>query len=226
MIKARFDDTLFLKQMNNLVNYSLGYIEGVKRGKRKMLENLGESVVEALKEFIDSNARVNPEMLHHVYEWERAGSPESRLYDIKYTVSNLGLSFKSSFRQSSSIQAGSSEPFYNKAKIMEEGIPVRIEPRSSSVLAFVDNEEKVFTPNPVTVRNPGGQETTGAFERTFDNFFANYFSQAFLRSSGILDYLKNPTLYKSNIRSGLKSGKSKGIEVGYRWIVNATVGDR
>ena len=224
MITVKFDDAAFMKQMNNLVEYSLGYVDGVHRGKAKMLHNLGESVAEAIKQYIDANARVSPEMLHHVYEWERTGSPEARLYDINYTVSNLGLSFKSSFRQSSSIQAGSSQPFYNKAKIMEDGIPVRIEPKLASVLAFNDDGEQVFTPNPVTVRNPGGEATNGGFEKTFDNFFNNYFSQAFLRSSGILDYLQDPMLYKKNLRSGLRSGRSKGVEVGYRWIVNATVG--
>lgn len=227
MIKATFNDASFLKEMNNLVEYSLGYIEGVKRGKHKFLDNLGESVVDKLKEYIDAHARMNPDMLHHVYEWEKTGSPQARLFDIKYTVSSIGLSFKSTFSQSKAIQEGSKEPFYDKARIMENGLPVRIETRSAKVLAFNDNGEEVFTPNPISVRNPGGDGVVGSFERTFDSFFNNYFSQAFLRSSGIDQYLKNPVLYKSNLRSGIKSGgRAKGLDVGYRWIANAALGDK
>lgn len=226
MIKATFDDTLFLKEMKGLVDYSLGYIEGIKRGKAKFLDSLGESVVDRIKEYVDANARLNPEMLHHVYEWGMTGSPSARLYNIKYTVSGLGLSFKSSFTQSSSISEGSKEPFYNKAKIMESGVPVRIEPKAAKFLTFTDNDTEVFTKNPVTIRKPGGPAVEGSFEKVFDEFFNNYFSQAFLKSSGIEDYLKNPVLYKKNLRSGIKGGKSKGIEVGYRWIANAALGDK
>jgi len=50
-----------------------------------------------------------------------------------------------------------------------------------------------------------------------------YFTQAFLRASGISDYLSNPVIYKNNIRAGAKQGRSKGISTGYRWITNAKI---
>jgi hypothetical protein len=52
----------------------------------------------------------------------------------------------------------------------------------------------------------------------------NYFKQSFLRASGVLDYLSKPKIYKDNIRSGSKVGKSRGQEIGYRWITNVKVG--
>jgi hypothetical protein len=177
-----------------------------------------------MKEFIDSNARVNPEMLHHIYEWNQTGSPSARLYDISYTTSNLGLSFRSSFSQSTSIKNGSRTPFYDKARIMEEGIPVTIRPRIAQTLAFEDNGETVFTKGPVRVDNPGGAEVEGGFERVFDMFFNRYFSQAFLRVSGIAKYLENPYVYKKNMSAGKNMGRSKGLSTGYRWIANAGVG--
>jgi hypothetical protein len=134
-----FNSKQFKKDMNNIVNYSIGFLDGVHKGKTVFLKTLGMETVEVMKEFIDSNARVNPEMLHHIYEWNLTGSPEARLYDISYTVSNLGLSFKSSFSQSRSIKDGSRTPFYDKARIMENGIPVTIRPRAAQVLAFDDN---------------------------------------------------------------------------------------
>ena len=219
-----FNSNQFKKDMNNIVNYSLGFLEGVQRGKTVFLKTLGMETVEVMKEFIDSNARVNPEMLHHIYEWNLTGSPEARLYDISYTVSNLGLSFKSSFSQSRSIKDGSRTPFYDKARIMENGIPVTIRPRAAQVLAFDDNGETVFTRGPVEVLNPGGTEVEGGFEKTFDMFFNRYFSQAFLRTSGIARYLENPQVYKKNMPEGKRVGKAKGISTGYRWIANAGLG--
>ena len=219
-----FNSNQFKKDMNNIVNYSIGFLDGVHKGKTVFLKTLGMETVEVMKEFIDSNARVNPEMLHHIYEWSLTGSPEARLYDISYTVSNLGLSFKSSFSQSKSIKDGSRTPFYDKARIMENGIPVTIRPRAAQVLAFDDNGETVFTRGPVEVLNPDGTQVEGGFEKTFDMFFNRYFSQAFLRTSGIARYLENPQVYKKDLPAGKNLGRSKGIATGYRWIANAGLG--
>lgn len=223
-MRAVFNSAQFKKDMSNIVDYSVGFLEGIKRGKTIFLKTVGLETVELMKEFIDSNARVNPDMLHHVYEWNQTGSPSARLYDISYTTSNLGLSFRSSFRQSTSIKNGSRTPFYDKARIMEEGIPVTIRPRVAQALAFEDNGETVFTKNEVRVNNPGGTEVQGGFEKVFDMFFNRYFSQAFLRVSGIARYLENPIVYKKDMAAGKRMGKSKGLSTGYRWIANAGVG--
>jgi hypothetical protein len=212
----------FVKEMNNIINYSIGFLEGVQKGKSLFMNALGEEVIGVLKNYIDSSARVNPAMLKHMYEWNRVGSPSARLFDINYTVSGLGLSIKSTFRQSSTIKSGSKVPFYNKAKIMESGTPVRIAPKNSGVLSFEVNGERVFTKKPVVVDNPGG-DVAGKYQEAFDSFFNMYFSQAFLRSSGLQDYLENPLVYKKNLTAGSKQGKAKGVDVGYRWIINAGV---
>lgn len=223
-MRAVFNSSQFKKEMNNIVQYSVGFLEGVHKGKTAFLKVVGLETVELMKEFIDSNARVNPDMLHHIYEWSQTGSPSARLYDISYTTSNLGLSFRSSFSQSTSIKDGSRTPFYDKARIMEEGIPVTIRPRLAQALAFEDNGEMVFTKNEVRVDNPGGTAVEGGFEKVFDMFFSRYFSQAFLRVSGVAKYLENPVVYKKDMAAGKKMGKTKGLSTGYRWIANAGVG--
>lgn len=223
-MRAVFNSAQFKKEMSNIVEYSMGFLDGIQKGKTVFLKTVGLETVELMKEFIDSNARVNPEMLHHVYEWNQTGSPSARLYDIQYTTSNLGLSFRSSFRQSTSIKNGSRTPFYDKARIMEEGIPVIIRPKVAQALAFEDNGETVFTKNEVRVDNPGGTEVQGGFEKAFDMFFNRYFSQAFLRVSGIARYLENPIVYKKDMAAGKRMGRSKGLSTGYRWIANAGVG--
>lgn len=223
MISVRLNQSKLTKDLNNIVAYSFGFLEGVQKGKMLFLNNLGEGIKRILESFIDSSARSNPNSLHHIYEWYKTGSPDARLYDIKYTVSGVGLSFYSSFKQSSTIKEGSSVPFYNKAKIMEEGIPVTIVPTKSNVLAFEQDGEMVFTKGPVQVDNPGGTATKGAFENIFNSFFSRYFTQAFLKTSGLYNYFNNPVIYKKNLQKGRSSGRAAGLSTGYAWIVNAMV---
>lgn len=222
MIAVRFDNRQFMKDMKNIIEYSTGFIDGIELGKKEFLNNLGFAVEDAAGSFIDTMAKLDPQRLHHVYEWYRTGSSDARLFDIKYTISNLGLSFTSAFRQSSTIKDGSRVPFYNKAEIMESGQSVTIAPRESTVLAFDINGETIFTKNPVTVDNPGGN-VQGQYANVFDMFFSKYFSQSFLKVSGLYDYFDNPRVFKDNLRRGKRSGRSQGLTTGYRWVVNAKV---
>lgn len=210
-----------MRDMSGLIEYSLGFIDGVKAGKNSFLKNIGYNVKEALNEFIDSNARVNPQALQHVYEWYQNGSPDARLYDITCKVTGQGLSINSTFKQSSSIKAGSSTPFYDKARIMEDGIPVVIRPVKSSVLSFDDNGNQVFTKRPIQVDNPGGTEAQGSYQKIFESFFRDYLSQTFLLSSGIRQYLERPVAYKNNVSRAKSGGRSLGVEVGHKWIEQA-----
>jgi hypothetical protein len=214
----------FEKQMNNIVNYSFGFLDGVQKGKSVFLNNLGHGVLTALYDYIDASARSNPRAMHHIYEWMQTGSPEARLYDLNYTVSNLGLSFKSKFTQSQSFSRNSNTPFYDKARIMEQGIPVKIAPVKSDVLVFEANGETVFTRKEVTVENPGGTEVVGSFERAVDEFMLGYFKQSFIRASGLYDYISKPVLYKANFAAGSRMGRAKGVDTGFKWIANARVG--
>jgi hypothetical protein len=126
-------------------------------------------------------------------------------------------------KQSLSVKEGSTVPFYDKARIMESGVPIVIRPRKAQALAFEDDGETVFVKSEVTVENPGGSQVQGGFERAFDSFFNRFFSQAFLRVSGVAQYLENPALYKANLAKGKRGGRPVGIETGYRWIANAGV---
>jgi hypothetical protein len=222
-MKVNLNSTSFEKTLQNVVNYSFGFIEGAQNGKRAMLDNLGKGTIEALSQYIDAMARGDQAALHHVYEWYQTGSPAGRLFDLGYTVSNAGLSVKSSFRQSNTVAENSNEPFYNKARIMEEGIAVTISPKRKA-LVFEEGGETVFVSRPITVNNPGGTAVEGSYERVFDSFFKNYFTQAFLKASGLFDYISKPVLYKKNIAAGSKGGRQVGKKVGYTWIANAKVG--
>lgn len=221
MIALKIDTKQFMKDMDNTVGYIFGFLDGVKLGFPAFLKSLGDVTIASLKQYIDSNARVNPQLLHHVYEWYQVGSPDARLFDIGYSVAGTGLSFNSTFKQSTSIKNGSKVPFYNKAEIMENGIPVTIVPRQK-VLVFEEDGEQIFTSKPVKIDNPGGI-TKGEYERVFDSFFNRYFSQSFLESTGVASYLRNPVDFSVNFSSAKRGGRARGLSVGKRWISKAGV---
>jgi hypothetical protein len=222
-MRVKLNTWEFEKQLDNLVDYSLGFLEGAESGKKIFLDNLGKGTVEALKLYIDAMARSNPQSLHHVYEWSKTGNRDGRLFNVQYRITNLGLSFDSSFKQSTSVQSGSYEPFYNKAKIMEDGVPVVIRPKGNNPLVFEDNGVTVYTKKPIVNQFPGGREVKGSYEKTFDDFITKYFAQSFLTATGLYDYLSNPKIYKKNLKSGVKGGKSVGQSTGFSWITNAKV---
>jgi hypothetical protein len=220
MLSIVMDSRQFQKEINNIMQYSTGFLEGVERGKSALYIGLAPKIAEMASQFIDVNARMSPELLHHVYEWEKVGSPEARLFDIDYKITGIGITFTSLLKQSSSIKNGSNVPFYNKAKIMEEGVAVTIRPKKASVLRFEVDGQEVYTSREVRVDNPGGQ-TQGQFNNVINNFFGVYFRQSFLNSSGLLQYFKSPQVYKKNLGSAKRGGRSLGINTGYQWVANA-----
>ena len=218
------DSKQFEKDMKNILQYSEGFLQGVEVGKTMFLKNFGAEITLMVKEFIDSNARQDPSMLHHVYEWYQVGQPGARLYDIDYSFSKVGLSFMATFSQSRSVQRGSTTPFYDKARIMEEGQRVTIRPKKADVLRFEKDGQEVFVSGKIVVDSPGGNRVQGSFEKVFDSFFSNFMTQAFMKSSGIQRYIETPELYKRNLQNGKRSGKMIGFNTGYRWIVGAAGG--
>ena len=224
-MRVRMNTKALEADLANLVEYSVGYLDGIQKGKKEFLNGLGVITIQALGQYIDASARGNREALHHVYEWYQEGSPSARLFDLQYTVSNLGLSIGSTFRQSSTMSRDANKSFYDKARIMELGLSVIVKPKGDNPLVFEAGGETVFTKKPVTIEAPGGIETQGSYERVFDQFMLQYFKQSFLKASGIYDYIKKPVLYKKNFKAGIKGGgRSKGYQTGYRWIANATTG--
>jgi hypothetical protein len=221
MISIKFDDRIFFKDLMNITGYSEGFLKGAELGKEKLAHSLASNAVEIFKDFVDQQARVDKQMYHHIYEWYQVGNPGARLFDINYVVRDGGISFNGTFTQSISVSNGSNQPFYDKAKIMERGLPVTISPVNASVLTFNVDGQQVFTPNPITIEHPGGTHVMGSFERLFDLFFKEHFKQSVLDLTGITQYLSNAKAYKDNFKAGKTGGKAKGVEVGYNWITKA-----
>lgn len=221
MIGIKIDSAAFTKDMNNIIGYANGFLDGVQAGKTDFFNSFAKNTMEVLSGYIDSNARVQPETLHHIYEWHQVGNPGARLFDIDYSINAGGISVNATLRQSQSVKDGSSVPFYNKARIIENGIPVKISPVKARALSFNDNGEEVFTSSPVIVTNPGGAEARGGFSEIFESFFRNYFTQAFLVQSGIGQMLTNARDFNKNFSKAKTGGRPLGFTTGKQWITKA-----
>jgi hypothetical protein len=209
------DLSAFSRDLKNIIGYSEGFLEGAQKAKPQLATSIGEIIKERLEQFIDSNAKVAPQLLHHVYEWYQTGSPDARLFDITYNTDGNGLSISSTFSQSMSIKAGSKVPFYDKASIMESGTTVTITPRNK--LVFDVDGKTVFTSKPVTVENPGG-ETQGEYEKIFNMFFDSYMTQSMFNESGIYSALELNDDFGKHFSSAKRGGRSLGVNTGYNWI--------
>jgi hypothetical protein len=214
-----FDTSDLDRKLRNVNAYTNGFVAGIHQGKYQLLNKIGASVVEVLSNFIDTMAAGNPAALHHIYEWGSVGG--ARLFEFNYTVGGSTVAFSGHTTQSGSIAPTADRPFYNKADVMESGQGVTISP-SGSVLAFDVDGRTVFTPHAIHVSNPGGSAVAGSFQRTTDMFFNQYFTQAFLHSSGLLKALSTPTAYAAMFAAGANGGGyGTGVTAGQRYISGA-----
>jgi hypothetical protein len=216
------DDSKFMSDMNNLIQYAEGFLDGAQAGKAQLLKNLGEDIADRLGDFIDSNARVDPASLSHVYEWNQTGVRGARLFEINSSVRTNTITITANMLQSRSIKPGSNTPFSNKATVMEQGKPVTISPRMASKLVFEVDGKTVFTKKSVTVEHPGGIAAQGGFEKAFDSFFTVYLSQAVLYSMGLQERLSKPEIFKRNLKQAKTGGRSLGFSTGIRWVSEET----
>jgi len=216
MISVKFNTIELNKILNNSINYSNGFIEGIEMEKIEFHRVLGGFAAEALGKYIDAKARMNPETLHHVYEWDCAGQSNSRLFNFSVTATSSNISINGNFLPSKTISSTSSERFPNKANIMENDIAITIKPKKSDVLAFEYDNEMVFTRNSIHIDHPGGDKVAGSFGKTVDDFFNNYFKNSLLRP--FLDKLSEAKEFSQSFAQGTKSGKSVGVKAGRKYL--------
>jgi hypothetical protein len=206
----------FNRVLSNAVQYSQGFLDGVGLKTIEFNHELAIFTSNALKKYIDSQARMNPRRLHHVYEWAKAGNQESRLFDFDTTVSKNNIVFTGNFLPSTSVSSGSKEPFTDKANVMENDIQVVIEPKNSNVLVFEDEGQTVFTTRKIYIDHPGGNEVAGSFGETVNDFFNNYFTNALLRP--LLNKFSTANEFTANFAYGTKIGRNVGVRAGKQYL--------
>jgi hypothetical protein len=219
VLRAKFDSKEINKILGNAISYSYGFLEGVDIDQILFNQRLGEFTVDAFGKYIDSRARVNPQAFHHIYEWNQVGQEGSRLFELKAKASKRVIHFDGKFLPSKTVSEGSSEPFKDKANIMENAIAITIEPKNSDVLVFQDQGETVFSMSAIHIANPGGDAVEGSFGRATEDFFSNYFTNALLKP--FMKQLENPKQFADSFSSGTKMGSSAGINAGRKYINSA-----
>ena len=171
-------------------------------------------------------AAQNPKKYHHMYEWNKIGNNNQKLFKVKR--GNLGagdLSITFNFGKSNTsvpIPAALRVPgrsgrsvkkrsiFQNKADVMESGRPVTFTTRQ--YIAFLSgNDDKIHFLPPrtlVQILNPGGRLTTGSFDKYVVRWYSKRVDQT-LRSSGLFDNIGKAVAKTLNQKG---TGKSQARE--------------
>ena len=206
--------TEFNKTMQEALGYSRGFLAGVESNETLFNQQLAEVIKEAFYKYLDSTARLDPDRLHHMYEWGQTGVDKARLFRIEAFTGQQSIRFVTEFMQSTSVSPTANEPFVNKADVMESGTMVTITPRGEGPLVFEgDDGDMVFTNEEVTIDNPGGN-VAGQFAATAREFFTNYLDQALLKE--LIKDLQNPVEFAQGWGKGMNYGK--GMRQGQRYM--------
>lgn len=190
-MKAHYRGAIFkmpsLKVITNAsdtIGNAMAYVEGVAKSTRnyEVDQAVGQAVTaiaqKSLAAFIDTEARLSPKSLHHVYEWGQVGKPLGRLWTIRGEYKTGTIILSSDFKQSRTyvpIKNGTvrRHKFTYKAEVMETGKPVRITAKNARALFFYSKDgTPVFIPKGriITVKTPGGKQVKNAYQKTMFRF--------------------------------------------------------
>jgi len=164
-------------------------------------------------EYMSVLAASAPSRFHHVYEWGEAGNPGAKLWDDKLVGGGNNRIATFQWRASKQIVPVRDDfltggvkrihVFVWKAPVMEYNQAITIAPKRGKFLAYFtgpttpEGKYKMqFTSKPITVTNPGGSQTTGAFTREYVSWWggagANAIFDSRLRETLASDLGKMP----------------------------------
>lgn len=217
------DITELVTKLNNIVAYSEGFLTEVQVQRKNFNNEIGNYLIPVLGQYIDGLARVSPESLHHVYEWGQVGVASARLFEFNMVATATNITFNGTFLESTSTSPTGTVPFVDKARVMERGITIVIEPKDAQALVFeAPDGSTVFTTSPVVVENPGGEAVAGSFEAAVDSFFTTYVTKEILWP--ILKKMERAKEYKQLFAAGAKGGRSTGQQAARKYMNGATDG--
>lgn len=126
--------------------------------------------------------------LHHVYEWNKTGNESGRLFriiktnempgamSVYYRFNNskkvvpIPQALKSPGKTGKSVKK--SKVFKKKAEVMESGNSVSF--ITKKTIVFLNKKNLVFVPEGknITIKNPGGSQTTNGFSKHFMSWWS------------------------------------------------------
>lgn len=223
-MRVRVDAKDLMDTLRNTVQYSDAFLKELKQREPRLTQKLADTSIVAFYEYLDGLARSHPGMLHHVYEWGQVGDPFGRLFELNRVLAKNSATINTEFLSSDSVSSNGTTPFYDKASVMEEGLPVVVNEKDASVLFFEIDGEEFFRHGPIYIANPGGSNTRGSFVRAFNEFYQFYFSNFYLRSIRFYEHFNTPTDFIRNFRSAVKSksgAAAAGRKMALSWIDSA-----
>jgi hypothetical protein len=177
------------------------------------ITNSGAKIISKYFEaYLDHLARADSSTYHHIYEFGMTGDKNSRLFKSKIRNGSISYSFIDASRPNANGYM-----FAKKAFVMEQGDPIDIYPRQAQFLVYDLNGETVFSKHSY-VRNPGGDNVSGAFQSAFTSFFNSNLPDKALKEFGFYTTIINkigsetnsvaPIVRAANISSAKNKGKS------------------
>ncbi|QNN99137.1 hypothetical protein SEA_FAUST_34 [Streptomyces phage Faust] len=155
---------------------------------------------QAFTEYMSAVAVAAPSRFHHVYEWGQVGDPTAKLWDDKLLGQGANRTATFQWRASKQVvpvradfrEAGVKQihVFVWKAPVMEYTKTLRIEPKRGKYLATFTGPtnpegkyQKRFVQGGITVKNPGGALTKGAFTKAYVDWWGGSGAQGVFESS-------------------------------------------
>lgn len=180
-----------------------------------VLKNTHKIVSSGFIRHMTREALANPKKFHHMYEWNRIGDPNSRLW--KHVLVGGGKNRKSYFKflnskttvpvapELQSVGVKRVHIFYHKAPILEYGLPVKISRKRARALVYLlknSNTDKkshsgasntmilgnvVYRKSPVLIGRQGNALTWNSFTNEYFNWFGSNQPQKLIQ-----EYIKKP----------------------------------
>lgn len=135
----------------------------ISRGAAYLVKNYFDS-------YMDSKAKTFPDQFHHVYEFNRPGDKNSRLFKAVVIDAPAGATIKYSFTQAK-IPNNFGYEFNNKAQVMESGQTVVVKPKRGEYLKYKLDGGRFVTSKESVIRQPGGP-VAGNFTKEVNRFMA------------------------------------------------------
>ncbi len=202
VLPALFSDAGIINMSTNMttvvssaLNYELFvFAEGTdsETSRDALYADTSKTLEFNLGAYIDRKAINYPARLHHVYEWERIGEPDARLWALvprsdgkMLTVGYTFLPSKTYVPIKDELESGTKYIYTNKAAMMESGKPVFIKPLAGNkYIRFIPKSGGIVFSKGVYVRHSGGYQVHEGFQGTFFSYFrTGYGSRVFNASS-------------------------------------------
>lgn len=160
-------------------------------------------------------AAASPKKYFHMFEWEEVGNPDQKLFKVKREkVANGNMMIRLDYSKSRKpvpidpelLKSGKNGKsvtkrsiFANKAEVMESGRPVSFTTKQYIVFMSSRTNKPVFlAPGTfVTIKSPGGQKTTGSFDKFAEAWYASKVDSA-VRRSGMFKSMEKAIVKQMN----------------------------